>query len=165
MQPADVHGVEANIEGLREAFEKTGGSMRDLLIPTFDELSRRFEAPPADSYIVAMDTLQNAFFLTQSAVGDLFLPVIVEAAQGLSNFLETVRAGIKDVSLLPETYPRHRCRCGKTCMRVCFQLHQRSKAVSVPKSESYFRHSLRCWAACWNWQARLLTCYHPPIKS
>ena len=43
---ADVHGVEANIEGLREAFEKTGGSMRDLLIPTFDELSRRFEAPP-----------------------------------------------------------------------------------------------------------------------
>ena len=99
---ADVHGVEANIEGLREAFEKTGGSMRDLLIPTFDELSRRFEAPPADSYIVAMDTLQNAFFLTQSAVGDLFLPVIVEAAQGLSNFLETVRAGIKDVSLLPE---------------------------------------------------------------
>ena len=43
--------------------------MRDLLIPVFDELNRRFEAPPADSYIVAMDTLQNAFFLTQSALG------------------------------------------------------------------------------------------------
>ena len=99
---ADVHGVEANIEGLREAFEATGGSMRDLLIPVFDELNRRFEAPPADSYIVAMDTLQNAFFLTQSALGDLLLPTVIDAAIVLSEFLETVRSGIKDVSLLPE---------------------------------------------------------------
>ena len=99
---ADVHGVEANISGLREAFEKTGGSMRDLLIPVFDELSRRFEAPPADSYIVAMDTLQNAFFLTQSAIGDLLLPTVVDAAMALSDFFEAMRAGIKDVSLLPE---------------------------------------------------------------
>ena len=42
---SDVHGVEANIEGLKEAFENTGGSIRDLVIPVFDELSRRFEAP------------------------------------------------------------------------------------------------------------------------
>ena len=98
----DVHGVEANIEGLREAFEKTGGSMRDLLIPTFDELSRRFEAPPADSYIVAMDTLQNAFFLTQASIGDLLLPTVTNAAIALSEFFETLRAGIKDVTLLPQ---------------------------------------------------------------
>ena len=99
---ADVHGVEANIEGLREAFEKTGGSMRDLLIPTFDELSRRFEAPPADSYIVAMDTLQNAFFLTQSAIGDLLLPTITKASIALSEFLEVARTGLNDFEALPK---------------------------------------------------------------
>ena len=99
---ADVHDVEANMDGLREAFNRTGGSIRDLVIPTFDELSRRFEAPPADSYIVAMDTLENAFMLTQASIGGLFLPTIVEAAQGLSDFFEAVRAGVDDVTTLPE---------------------------------------------------------------
>ena len=65
----DVHGVEANIDGLKEAFDRTGGSIRDLVIPTFEELSRRFEAPPTDSYIVAMDTLENAFRLAQASIG------------------------------------------------------------------------------------------------
>ena len=77
--------------------------MRDLLIPIFDELSRRFEAPPADSYIVAMDTLQNAFFLTQAAIGDLFLPTVVDAAIALSDFFEAVRAGLQDFDSLPQS--------------------------------------------------------------
>ena len=98
----DVHGVEANISGLREAFNRTGGSMRDLLIPAFDELARRFEGPPADSYIVAMDTLENAFFLLKAAIGDEFLPVVVRGAQGLTEFFEAIRAGIRDTSTLPE---------------------------------------------------------------
>ena len=99
---ADVHGVEANIEGLREAFEKTGGSMRDLLIPVFDELARRFESPPADSYLVTMDTLENSIFLLKSTIGDQFLPAVVQGAQGLTEFFEAVRAGIRDTSTLPE---------------------------------------------------------------
>ena len=99
---ADVHDVGANIEGLREAFNNAGGSLRDVLIPVMDELARRFEAPPDDSYVVAMDSLENAFLLTQAAIGDLFLPTITDAAFALSGFLEAVRAGIKDVSLLPE---------------------------------------------------------------
>lgn len=98
----DVHGVEANIDGLREAFNKTGGSMRDLLIPAFDELARRFEGPPPDSYIVALDTLENAFFLLQATIGDQFLPVVVRGAQGLTEFFEVLRAGIQDTSTLPE---------------------------------------------------------------
>ena len=98
----DVHGVEANIDGLREAFNKTGRSMRDLLIPVFDELARRFEGPPADSYIVAMDTLENAFFLLKSTIGSEFLPVVVSGAQGLTEFFEAIRAGIQDTSTLPE---------------------------------------------------------------
>ena len=99
---ADVHGVEANIEGLHAAYRRVGGSIRDLLIPTFDELSRRFEAPPADSYIVVMDTLQNSILLTQAAIGDLFLPTVTNAGRVLSEFLDVVRVGTKDVSTLPE---------------------------------------------------------------
>ena len=98
----DVHGVQANIDGLHEAFARTGGSIRDLLIPVFDELSRRFEAPPDDSYIVVMDTLENSFKLFQGAVGDLFLPTIIDAAQGLSTFFEAARAGLKDLDSLPQ---------------------------------------------------------------
>ena len=36
----DVHGVEANLDGLHDAFDKVGGSIRDLVIPVFDELAR-----------------------------------------------------------------------------------------------------------------------------
>ena len=68
----DVHGVTTNMEGMREAFGNVGNSMRDLVIPVFDELAKRFEAPPDDSYIVAIDTLENAFTLFQSSIGDLF---------------------------------------------------------------------------------------------
>ena len=99
---ADVHDVGANIDGLREAFDNAGGSLRDVLIPVMDELARRFEAPPSDSYVVAMDSLENAFLLTQAAIGDQFLPVVTDAAFALAEFLETVRAGITDVSTLPE---------------------------------------------------------------
>ena len=98
----DVHGVTTNMEGMREAFHNVGDSMRDLVIPVFDELAKRFEAPPDDSYIVAMDTLENAFTLFQASVGDLFLPTVTQGAIALSAFFETIRAGIKDVTLLPE---------------------------------------------------------------
>ena len=98
----DVHGVTTNMEGMREAFGNVGNSMRDLVIPVFDELAKRFEAPPDDSYIVAIDTLENSFTLFQSSIGDLFLPTVTNAAIALSAFFETLRAGIKDVTLLPQ---------------------------------------------------------------
>ena len=98
----DVHGVEANLDGLHDAFDKVGGNMRDLLIPVFDELAKRFKAPPADSYIVVMDTLENAFTLFSGAVGDLFLPTVIDAAMALANFLEVARAGLKDIDALPK---------------------------------------------------------------
>ena len=68
----------------------------------FDELAKRFEAPPDDSYIVAIDTLENAFTLFQASIGDLFLPTVTNAAIALSAFFETLRAGVKDVTLLPQ---------------------------------------------------------------
>ena len=98
----DVHGVTANIDGLHDAFAQVGGSMRDLVIPVFDELSKRFEAPPDDSYIVAMDTLENAFTLFQGAVGSLFLPTITKASIALSEFLEVARTGLNDFEALPK---------------------------------------------------------------
>ena len=98
----DVHGVASNLDGLHEAFEKTGNSIRDLVIPVFDELARRFDSPPSDSYIVVMDELANAFFLAQAAIGDKFLPTVIGAAQGLTDFFEAIRTGLTDVTTLPE---------------------------------------------------------------
>jgi len=89
---ADVHGVEANIEGLREAFNRVGGDMIGLLIPTFDELARRFESPPPDSYIVTIDRLQNAFFLLQAEIGERFLPIVTRGAAGLAELFENITA-------------------------------------------------------------------------
>ena len=99
---ADVHGVEANIDGLHQAYERVGGSIIDILIPTFEELERRFESPPLDSYIVRIDALQNAFFHAQAAIGDLFLPTVTEGARVLTEFLEAIRVGTKDLTTLPE---------------------------------------------------------------
>ena len=98
----EVHGVSENIDGLREAFEATGNNMRDLVIPIFDRLNETMESPPADSYVRVMDELQNSAFLTSAAIGDLLLPVVLSAASELTNFFESIRAGIKDVNLLPE---------------------------------------------------------------
>ena len=89
---ADVHGVEANLEGLREAFNRVGGDMIGLLIPTFDELARRFESPPPDSYIVTIDRLQNAFFLLQAEIGEKLLPIVARGAGRLAEFFENVTA-------------------------------------------------------------------------
>ena len=88
----DVHGVEANLDGLHEAFNRVGRNMLDLLIPTFDELARRFESPPPDSYIVTIDRLQNAFFLLQAEIGEKFLPIVTRAAGGLADFFENITA-------------------------------------------------------------------------
>ena len=88
----DVHGVEANIEGLHEAFDRVGRNMIDLLIPTFDELARRFESPPPDSYIVTIDRLQNAFFLLQAEIGERFLPIVTRGAAGLAELFENITA-------------------------------------------------------------------------
>ena len=115
---ADVHDVEANIEGMREAFANAGNSMRDLVIPVFDELAQRFEAPPDDSYVVAIDTLENAFTLLQGSIGDLFLPAVTNAAIALAEFFESVRAGINDVSLLPQPIQDHCCRSERSYMMV-----------------------------------------------
>lgn len=98
----EVHGVSENIDGLREAFEATGGNMRDLVIPIFDRLNETMESPPADSYVRVMDELQNSAFLTSAAVGDLLLPTVLSAASGLTTFFESIRVGIKDVNQLPE---------------------------------------------------------------
>lgn len=98
----DVHGVQANIEGLREAFNRTGQEMRDLIIPVFDHLNEKFASPPPDSYIRVMDEFQNSLFLVQAAIGEKFLPVFLEATAALTDFFQAIRAGTQDITTLPE---------------------------------------------------------------
>ena len=87
----DVHGVAANLDGLHEAFDRVGGNMRDLLIPTFDELARRYESPPPESYIVSIDRLQNSFFLLRAELGEKVLPLVSATARGLADLFDGIR--------------------------------------------------------------------------
>jgi len=87
----DVHGVAANLDGLHEAFNNVGRNMRDLLIPTFDELARRYESPPPESYIVSVDRLQNSWFLLRAELGEKVLPAISATARGLSGLFDEIR--------------------------------------------------------------------------
>ena len=96
---AATHDVEASIDGFRVAVDNAGGSVKDALLPVMDELARRFGSPPADSYVVAIDGLQNSFFLLQAEIGNNLLPVIARAATGLSQFFDAIREN--DLAELP----------------------------------------------------------------
>ena len=93
---AATHDVEASIDGFRVAVDNAGGSVKDALLPVMDELARRFGSPPADSYVVAIDGLQNSFFLLQAEIGNNLLPILAQAATGLSQFFDAIREGNLD---------------------------------------------------------------------
>ena len=63
---ADVHNVEANIDGFRVAVDNAGGSVKDALLPVLAQLANEFGNTPSDSYVVSIDSLQNSFFLFTS---------------------------------------------------------------------------------------------------
>ena len=97
---ADVHGVSANIDGLRTAVENAGGSIKDALIPVMEELAVRFAAPPPESYAASIDELQNSFFLLQAEIGKQLLPVVGESVRALSTLFDALREN--DLDALPE---------------------------------------------------------------
>ena len=99
-QIAETHGVAASIDGFRVAVDAAGGSVKDALIPVLEALGEEFGQVPAESYVVSLDGLQNAFFLLQAEIGDQFLPIIAEAARGLSEFFDAIRTN--DLDDLPE---------------------------------------------------------------
>ena len=99
-QIAETHGVAASIDGFRVAVDAAGGSVKDALIPVLEALGEEFGQVPAESYVVSLDGLQNAFFLLQAEIGDQFLPIIAEAARGLSEFFDAIRTN--DLEDLPE---------------------------------------------------------------
>ena len=92
---ADVHGVTANIAGLRTAVENAGGSIKDALIPVMEELSQRFAAPPPESYAASIDELQNSFFLFQAILGEQVLPAVSATARGLATLFDRIREAIE----------------------------------------------------------------------
>ena len=100
MAIADVHGVSANIDGLRTAVENAGGSIKDALIPVMEELAVRFAAPPPESYAASIDALQNSFFLLQAEIGQQLLPVVGESVRALSILFDALREN--DLDALPE---------------------------------------------------------------
>ena len=99
----DVHGVAANLDGLHDAFDKVGRNMRDLLIPTFDALAKRYESPPPDSYIVSIDRLKNSFFLFQAELGEKVLPAVSATARGLADLFDGMRSLLEGTPSVTET--------------------------------------------------------------
>lgn len=87
---ADTHDVQASIDGFRVAVDNAGGSVAEALLPVMDTLAMRFGSPPADSYVVAVDALQNSFFLLQAAIGSKVLPTIADFANNLAGLFENI---------------------------------------------------------------------------
>ena len=54
-------------------------------------MQKRFGSPPSDSYVVAIDALQNSFFLLQAEIGQQFLPTIAQTANALATFFDAIR--------------------------------------------------------------------------
>ena len=99
---ADVHGVAPSLDGLREATENLGGSVKNALLPVLEELGDRFAAPPPESYVRSVDELQNAFFLFQATLGEQVLPAVSAVARGLAGLFDNIRASIDAPSSLGE---------------------------------------------------------------
>ena len=93
---ADVHGVDASLDGLRVAVNKLGGSVKDALLPVLEELGDRFQAPPPESYVRSVDELQNAYFLFSATLGEQVLPAVSATARGLAALFDHIREGIED---------------------------------------------------------------------
>ena len=92
---ADVHGVDASLDGLRVAVNNLGGSVKDALLPVLEELGDRFQAPPPESYVRSVDELQNAYFLFSATLGGQVLPAVSAAARGLAALFDHIREGIE----------------------------------------------------------------------
>ena len=99
---ADVHGVAPSLDGLREATENLGGSVKNALLPVLEELGDRFAAPPPESYVRSVDELQNAFFLFQATLGEQVLPAVSAVARGLAGLFDNIRASIDAPASLGE---------------------------------------------------------------
>ena len=70
----DVLGFTGGIEGLRTAFNNSGKTLREFLLPVFEELNTRFDGAPVDSYTNRIDNLGVAFFNLQAEIGELMQP-------------------------------------------------------------------------------------------
>ena len=54
-------GFTGGIEGMRKAFQASGDTLQEFLLPVFAKLNEEFEGAPVDSYTNAMDNLGVAF--------------------------------------------------------------------------------------------------------
>ena len=101
MAIADVHGVSANIDGLRTAVENAGGSIKDALIPVMEELAVRFAAPPPESYAASIDANSKTLFsYSKPRSVQQLLPVVGESVRALSTLFDALREN--DLDALPE---------------------------------------------------------------
>ena len=91
--------IEAS--SIQAQLDAAGQSVQDFVDILVNQLAQGARAS-AESTANAFSNLGNAMFRLQAEVGNQFLPIIRDATFGLTNFLDTIRRGVSDVSTLPE---------------------------------------------------------------
>ena len=95
----EVLGFTGGIEDLRAAFEASGKTLREFLMPVFVAFNEEFEGAPIDSYSNAMDNIGVAFNNFTAAVLDSTTPVgkffgfITEFLENEGQLWEEMRTG------------------------------------------------------------------------
>ena len=90
--------IEAS--SIQDQLDAAGQSVQDFVDILTNQLAQGARAS-AESTANAFSNLGNAMFRLQTEVGGKFLPIVREATFGLTNFLDTIREGVADVSTLP----------------------------------------------------------------
>ena len=90
--------IEAS--AIQDQLDAAGQSVQDFVDILTNQLATQARAA-ADSTANVFSNFGNALFRLQAEVGERFLPVVRDATIGLTNFLDSIREGVADVSTLP----------------------------------------------------------------
>ena len=84
----DVLGFKGGIDGLSDAFDASGKTLQEFLLPVFDEMGKRFEGAPVTSYTNRVDNLGVAFKNLSAEMGNRLMPTISEYLGILTELIE-----------------------------------------------------------------------------
>ena len=88
-------------QNIQAQLDAAGQSVQDFTDIVTNQLAQGARAS-ADSTANAFSNLGNSVFRLQAEIGSQFLGSVRDATVGLSNFLDTIRRGVTDVSTLPQ---------------------------------------------------------------
>ena len=101
-----VHGFTGGIDEMRQAWQASGQSLKQFLLPIFERMSERFAGAPVDAFTNKIGNLEDAFGLLQAEIGKKLLPVFNPFADGLLNTIENLTDFIAGTDAATESVER-----------------------------------------------------------